>query len=117
MSKSFNYFRLLGIYRLPQENVIKVRRMRSRRHIVFIELVSMVLLLLILTIIITKKFPGTGPESDRSRVFIPPLFSPLPFLSPPPSPSSPSPPLQLPPLDELSGEVFLCQQCINVLTM
>ena len=67
----------------------------------------MVLLLLILTIIITKKFPGTGPESDRSRVFIPPLFSPLPFLSPPPSPSSPPPPLQLPPLDEISGEVFL----------
>ena len=79
----------------------------------------MVLLLLILTIIITKKFPGTGPESDRSRVFIPPLFSPLPFLSPPPSPSSPSPPppLQLPPLAEISGEVFLCQQCINNVIM
>ena len=82
----------------------------------------MVLLLLILTIIITKKFPGTGPESDRSRVFIPPLFSPLPFLSPSPSPSSPSP-LQLPPLpflsspslDEVSGEVFLGLRLMDIL--
>ena len=67
----FKFIQTLFIY---IENV-----MYHKTHIVFIELVSMVLLLLILTIIITKKFPEKvqspiGPESSFLLSFLLFLF-------------------------------------------